>query len=177
MIGFHSDMIWLPEHGVGAVVLTNGDPGWLIRSGFRRKLLEVLFDGKPEADADLAAGAKTFFEQLAAERKLLTVPADRPTAAELAARYSNPALGEIARQPPGRGDGVRLRRVEERGGVAQEPRRHRRRSSRSRPASAASSSSSATSAEAHLIVARRAARVRVRRGVGRRGIGTGRWTG
>ena len=51
MIGFHSDMMWLPEHGVGAVILTNGDPGWLVRTVFRRKLLEVLFDGKPEADA------------------------------------------------------------------------------------------------------------------------------
>src|SRR5713101_1973414 len=26
MIGYHSDMIWLPEQNVGAVVLTNGDP-------------------------------------------------------------------------------------------------------------------------------------------------------
>ena len=32
MIGFHSDMMWLPEHGVGAVILTNGDPGWLVRT-------------------------------------------------------------------------------------------------------------------------------------------------
>jgi CubicO group peptidase (beta-lactamase class C family) len=31
MIGFHSDMLWLPEHGVGAVVLTNSDPGWVLR--------------------------------------------------------------------------------------------------------------------------------------------------
>ena len=31
MVGFHSDMMWLPEHGVGAVVLTNGDPGWIVR--------------------------------------------------------------------------------------------------------------------------------------------------
>jgi CubicO group peptidase (beta-lactamase class C family) len=96
MIGFHSDMIWLPDHNVGAVVLTNGDPGWLIRSGFRRKLLEVLFDGRAEADADLAARAKTFFEQLAAERKLLTVPADPSRAAALAPRYVNDALGNIA---------------------------------------------------------------------------------
>ncbi|RPJ59750.1 MAG: class A beta-lactamase-related serine hydrolase, partial [Acidobacteria bacterium] len=51
MVGFHSDMMWLPAHGVGAVVLTNGDPGWIVRSQFRRKLLEVLFDGRPEADA------------------------------------------------------------------------------------------------------------------------------
>jgi len=96
MIGFHSDMIWLPEHGVGAVVLTNADPGWILRTLFRRKLLEVLFDGKPEADADVASQARTYFAELAAERKLLTVPADPAEASKLAARYANPALGEIA---------------------------------------------------------------------------------
>ena len=32
MVGFHSDMMWLPAQGVGAVVLTNGDPGWIVRS-------------------------------------------------------------------------------------------------------------------------------------------------
>lgn len=95
MIGYHSDMMWLPEHGVGAVILTNGDPGWLIRTLFRRKLLEVLFDGRPEADADLAAEAKTFFAELAAERKLLTVPAEAARAEKLASTYANPALGEI----------------------------------------------------------------------------------
>ncbi len=95
MIGYHSDMIWLPDHGVGAVVLTNGDPGWLIRTHFRRKLLEVLFDGRPEADADMAVGAKTFAEQLAAERKLLVAPAAADLARALAPRYANPSLGEI----------------------------------------------------------------------------------
>ena len=96
MIGFHSDMIWLPEQKVGAVILTNADPGWLIRSGFRRKLLEELFDGRPEADADLASGTKTFFEQMAADRRLLAVPADARDAGKLGAHYANDALGEIA---------------------------------------------------------------------------------
>ncbi len=95
LIGFHSDMMWLPEHGVGAVVLTNGDPGWLIRTIFQRKLLEVLFDGRPEADADIAAKGKEYFEALAAERKLLTFPADAAESAKLGARYTNAALGEI----------------------------------------------------------------------------------
>ncbi|MGO9829779.1 MAG: serine hydrolase domain-containing protein [Myxococcaceae bacterium] len=95
LIGFHSDMMWLPEQGVGAVVLTNADPGWILRTLFRRKLLEVLFDGRPEADADLASEAKTFFEQLAADRKLLTVPADGVEAAKLAKRYHNDALGDV----------------------------------------------------------------------------------
>jgi CubicO group peptidase (beta-lactamase class C family) len=101
MIGYHSDMMWLPEHNVGAVILTNADPGWVLRTAFRRKLLEVLFDGRPEADADVAAQAKSFFEELAAERKLLTVPADPADAGKLAARYTNDALGDIQVQRAG----------------------------------------------------------------------------
>lgn len=95
MIGFHSDMMWLPEQGVGAVVLTNGDPGWILRTQFRRKLLEVLFDGRPEAADVVAANAKSFYEQMAADRKLLTVPADQAMAEKLAKRYHNDALGDI----------------------------------------------------------------------------------
>lgn len=95
MVGYHSDMMWLPEHNVGAVILTNADPGWILRTQFRRKLLEVLFDGRPEADADVAAQAKSFFDQLAADRKLLTIPAVSSEAAKLAPHYANDALGEI----------------------------------------------------------------------------------
>jgi CubicO group peptidase (beta-lactamase class C family) len=95
LIGYHSDMIWLPQQNVGAVILTNGDPGWLIRSRFSRKLLEVLFDGHPEADALLAADAKAFYSANAAERKLLTVPADATVSAKLAKHYSNASLGNI----------------------------------------------------------------------------------
>ena len=96
MIGFHSDMIWLSEHGVGAVILTNGDPGWLIATIFRRKLLEVLFDGKPEADTQIEAQSKAFYEEMAAERRLLTIPADTKAAELLAPRYVNAALGTIS---------------------------------------------------------------------------------
>ncbi len=95
MIGFHSDMIWLPDQNVGAVILTNGDPGWLIRSRFSRKLLEVLFDGHPEAANLLAADAKSYYSELAAERKLLDVPADASQSAKLARHYSNASLGNI----------------------------------------------------------------------------------
>jgi len=96
LIGHHSDMIWLPRKKVGAVILTNSDPGWILRTLFRRKLLEVLFDGRAEADAQVRSRAKTFFADLAAERKLLTVPADPAESTKLAARYANSALGEIA---------------------------------------------------------------------------------
>src|SRR4030095_8018719 len=91
MVGFHSDMMWLPGQNVGAVILTNADPGWILRPLYRRKLLEVLLEGNPEADAQRAAEAKTFYDQLAAERKLLVVPADASESAKLAPKYANAA--------------------------------------------------------------------------------------
>ncbi|PWU06451.1 MAG: serine hydrolase [Terriglobia bacterium] len=95
MIGYHSDMIWLPQQNVGAVILTNSDPGWLLRNRFSRKLLEVLFDGRPEAGALLSADGKRFYSELAADRKLLTAPADPNQSAKLARHYANASLGEI----------------------------------------------------------------------------------
>ncbi|MCY1004893.1 serine hydrolase [Nannocystis pusilla] len=96
LFGFYSDVMWLPEQQVGAVILTNGDPGWLIVSAFRRKLLEQLFAGRPEAEAGLAVETQQYLEELAAERKSLTLPADPAAAAELAPRYHNAAIGQIA---------------------------------------------------------------------------------
>ena len=96
LIGFHSDMMWIPDANVGAVVLTNGDLGPSIRTQFQRKLLEVLYDGKPEADENVAQGARNFFATLAAERKLLAIPADPSEAGKLATGYRNASLGEIA---------------------------------------------------------------------------------
>jgi CubicO group peptidase (beta-lactamase class C family) len=95
MIGYHSDMIWLPQQGVGAVILTNSDPGVRLRSPFSRKLLELLFDGRPEAAADVESSAKNMYEQLAAERKLLTVPPDSAETTKLATHYVNTSLGAI----------------------------------------------------------------------------------
>jgi len=94
LIGYHSDMIWLPHKKVGAVILTNSDPGWILRSLFRRKLLEVLFNGRSEADAQLAAQGKSFFDDLAAERKLLILPADAAETAKLASRYNAPFVAK-----------------------------------------------------------------------------------
>lgn len=101
LIGFHSDMMWLPEHNVGAVVLTNGDPGWIVRNAFQRRLLEVLFDGRPLADAQAAAAGKAYYVQLAAERRLLTAPANSSDSEKLAPRYVNEALGGILVQRDG----------------------------------------------------------------------------
>jgi CubicO group peptidase (beta-lactamase class C family) len=95
VFGYHSDMMWIPEANVGAVILTNGDLGPMIRGAFQRKLLELLYDGKPEADENIATGAKNYFSSLEDTRKLLTVPADPAESNKLAAHYKNGSLGEI----------------------------------------------------------------------------------
>jgi CubicO group peptidase (beta-lactamase class C family) len=95
VFGHHSDMMWLPGHRVGAIVMTSGDPGCIIRGHFRRKLLEVLFDGKPDAQAAMEADARRYFERIAADRKLYDIPADADAAKALATRYHNGSLGNI----------------------------------------------------------------------------------
>ena len=49
LAGFKSDLMLLPDYGVGAVLLTNSDTGGMLLRPLMRHLLEVLFDGKPEA--------------------------------------------------------------------------------------------------------------------------------
>lgn len=95
LAGYHSDMIWLPQHGVGAVILTNADSGVLLRAPLLRRLLEVLFDGRPEAEETLKVAAVQRKAAIAKERERLVVPADPAAAAALAPRYVSAALGEV----------------------------------------------------------------------------------
>jgi CubicO group peptidase (beta-lactamase class C family) len=94
LVGFHSDMFWIPEANVGGVILTNG-PGFLIRDPFIRKTLEVLYDGHPEADENAASAAKQMKAEVASERPRLTIPPDASIVAGLAKRYTNASLGDI----------------------------------------------------------------------------------
>ena len=95
MDGFKSNMMWLPGSNVGAVVLTNSDRGGYLHRNFKRRWLELLFDGKPEAVADAASQRKSDRDYFEVERKRLTVPADPVAVANLASRYRSAELGEI----------------------------------------------------------------------------------
>src|SRR5262245_9684395 len=95
LAGYHSDMIWLPDHGVGAVILTNADSGVTIRGPLLRRLLEVLFDGKPEAARLLEVAAAQRKAAIAKARERLVVPADSTAVARLAPRYVSTALGDV----------------------------------------------------------------------------------
>ena len=95
MAGYKSDFFFLPEYGVGAVLLTNADTGGRLNRPFGRRLLEVLFDGKPEATGDLASAAAAYKADLAKERERLVVPADRSLVNRLAQHYTSKELGPL----------------------------------------------------------------------------------
>jgi len=95
MLGYHSNMIWLPEHNMGLTILTNADPGVQLRGPLLRKFLEIVFDGKPEADESIrlaAANRKAASEKM---RELLTLPIPADALGKLAPRYKNAQLGNI----------------------------------------------------------------------------------
>lgn len=93
--GYHSDMFWLPGLGIGGTILTNADGGEQLRGPFIRKLLEVVFDGNPEADALLQVAAANRRAALKKERERLQQPPDAAAVAALAARYRSAELGGL----------------------------------------------------------------------------------
>ena len=99
-VGYRSDMIWLPDHGVGAVILINSDTGGQLRAAFRRRLLELLFDGEPVAARNLAAAAANWKKSLGGQRDGLALPAEPQASSRLAPGYRNAELGllEVRRE-------------------------------------------------------------------------------
>lgn len=101
MGGYKSDFMFLPEAGVGAVILTNSDTGQSLLRPFMRRLLEVLYDGKPEAASDVAGAAARTRAAMAEFRSQMSMPPDPAAAAALAVRYANPDLGTLVVQHEG----------------------------------------------------------------------------
>jgi CubicO group peptidase (beta-lactamase class C family) len=96
LFGYKSDIVFVPEADVGAVVLTNSDEGYLMLKPFMRRLLEVLYDGRPEAVANLKAAVAQNKAYIASERARLSAPPDPVQVARLAAHYRSADLGELA---------------------------------------------------------------------------------
>ena len=96
LAGYHSDMIWLPEHGVGAVILTNADSGRrhpraaaapAPRAAVRRQA-----GGRGDAEGRRGAAQGRHRQGARAPRR---AGRRRPLAAKLAPRYVSTALGEV----------------------------------------------------------------------------------
>ena len=95
MFGYMSDFCFVPERGIGGVILTNADSGWGVAGAVMRRTLEIIYDGKPEAEEDFVssiAELKAFQKDV---QKLWVVPPDPKEVKRLAAKYHNAALGDI----------------------------------------------------------------------------------
>lgn len=95
LLGYLSQWYALPEAGVGAVVLTNSMEGARLLDPFLRRMIEVLWDAKPQASELVAKAAVTQQAELAAQRARLTFGEDAIARLGLAARYHNPMLGRL----------------------------------------------------------------------------------
>ena len=95
LLGYKSDFWFIPDDRVGAVLLTNSDTGQTLLGLFRRKLLELLYDGKEEAEENLVAGVE--LNRVAREKALADIVehGDPAVLTQLAPRYYNAELGPL----------------------------------------------------------------------------------
>ena len=92
--GFLTLLQFLPEHGVGIIILTNSTNAGPLLGAVNRRLLELLFDGKREAKDNLATEMRIEAEQRAEALKLIG-EADPAWFDPLAGRWFAPGLGRI----------------------------------------------------------------------------------
>jgi len=101
LFGYKSDWMILPDSGIGAVLLTNSDTGGMLLYPFMRRLVEVVFDGKPEAVGDVDAAAANYHAVIAKERQRLVIPASQDEVVTLAGHYTSSSLGNLTVQREG----------------------------------------------------------------------------
>jgi CubicO group peptidase (beta-lactamase class C family) len=94
-MGFNSEMLILPEHGVGLIILTNVGSGGIFNGTVERRLLELLFDAAPRAAEDLERRTTEIYKQLAEDNKLIQAPPDAAWFGKLAGKWQAPGLGVI----------------------------------------------------------------------------------
>ena len=95
LFGYKSNWFAVPSAGVGAVVLTNSDEGYALANAVKRRLLEVLYDGKTEAAENVTTAARQSDEYLAKLRGEITYPVPNSFDAQVVGHYSNADLGPL----------------------------------------------------------------------------------
>lgn len=95
LFGYKSNWFAIPSAGVGAVVLTNSDTGTALTNAVKRRLLEVLYDGKPEAAENIATAARLTERGRAKLLSELTWPVTPAQEAIVVGRYTNAELGPL----------------------------------------------------------------------------------
>ena len=95
LFGYKSNWFAVPAAKVGVVVLTNSESGYTLTDGVKRRLLELLYDGKPEAAENVASAAKRSDEDLAKLRSELGLQVTPAQAKPFLGHYANADLGPL----------------------------------------------------------------------------------
>ena len=94
-LGFTSDMYFMPDHGVGVVMLANAGGANAFRRSVRRRVMELLFDGKEEARKSLEFAVGQERAMLEKEVARVSFEPDASWVRELVGAYKNDALGTL----------------------------------------------------------------------------------
>jgi CubicO group peptidase (beta-lactamase class C family) len=92
--GFSTLLQILPQQGLGIIILSNAGDGGMFLGAVKRRLLEILFDGKAEAKKTLDASLALVAGERADEMKLIG-EADAAWFDPLIGTWSAPGLGRI----------------------------------------------------------------------------------
>jgi CubicO group peptidase (beta-lactamase class C family) len=95
LFGYKSNWFAVPSAKVGVVVLTNAESGHSLTDAVKRRLLELLYDGKAEAAEDVASAADLATEALAKLRSELDLHVTAGGAKPFLGQYANAELGPL----------------------------------------------------------------------------------
>jgi hypothetical protein len=99
IFGYMSDFFFVPDLGVGGVILTNADSGGGVADAVMRRTLEMIYDGKPEVEEEFLSAVSETQTYLTDMQKDWKVPPDPAEVKRLAGAYRNAALGELVVHP------------------------------------------------------------------------------
>lgn len=103
VLGYSAYWFFLPDHGVGAVLLTNiGDPPFF-RPYFLRRLLELVFDGQEEAWRNLGFTAKAREEAHVERLRTIDRAPGRAFFEAFVGAYRHPVYGKLTVRVEGDG--------------------------------------------------------------------------
>lgn len=96
LFGYKSNWFAVPAAKVGVVVLTNSDRGYALADGVKRRLLELLYDGKPQAAEDVTSAAKRAEDDLTKLRSEVDLHAAPERAEIYLGKYVSDELGPLS---------------------------------------------------------------------------------
>jgi len=94
-MGFSSLMFFLPEHNVGLVMLTNVRGVTLFAQAVKRKFMELLFDGKPQALEMVKVGIEQQNKMFAKNLEDISFTPNSEWIKQFLGTYKQSVLGEI----------------------------------------------------------------------------------